>query len=861
MRDPRSMHALLPASLLAAAALFLTPQLASASPSPSASTAAQTTWTDSFSRTADNGWGDGYLSSPSYVASVADDSGRIRVSGGQRTIHESTVAQSTDGVIGATLSFSALPTNGNGATAIVTSRNGAAGSYGARFRLDTQSRGVISIARFDADDVQTMLRQDYLLIDEVPQNAQIRLEIETTGADDVRVRARAWIVGSPQPDWQVSTTDRSDQAITTPGTPGIQTYMSRGNRSMYLRVDDLTVDSPDLQQIPSPEETVEPSPVPTVEPSPAPTVEPTVEPTPVPTVEPTVEPTPVPTVEPTTAPSNPPAPPVTPPAGGATAGSTAVGQTTYAAPADAVYVVPAGSRSSGSGTRTDPVAGAQRAIDIAPNGATLVLRTGTYHESLSVPFFKKLTIQSAAGEAVWLDGAQPVAGWVRSGDTWSAPWSTFFDSRVSFSVNQDETSWWVNNANPLAGHPDQVWLDGGRLAQVGSRSAVTAGTFFVDQSAHQLVIGSDPSGRAVEASTLAKALKIQGAGTTVRGIGVQRYATTTALMGAVSAEVDGITLENMVIRDNATVGLFAWNDDKTFRNLTVTGNGLLGIGVNAAKNLTIENSVVAGNNVSKFNYAPVAGGVKISRGTDVKVRNNVISDNVGSTGLWFDVSSSNLTVAGNVLEGNGREGLEIELSQTATVAGNYIVGNLNSGVFVFDAGDVDIWNNTMTGNGRTITYMQDERRQEVSSLSSLIPWITSDVVVRNNVLSYGGQACPILSQDLTSRWFGNDFGISQDANLYHRASASSPTNFACWAAGSSGTRGITSIEEFRSVTGGDAKSVLVQGAPVVDPGSWQLTAASPVTAAYPLPSNIATALGVSAQTSAIGAPLPPVSAR
>ncbi|WP_230114967.1 right-handed parallel beta-helix repeat-containing protein, partial [Microbacterium oxydans] len=566
---------------------------------------------------------------------------------------------------------------------------------------------------------------------------------------------------------------------------------------------------------------------------------------------------------PVTPPVTPPTtPPVTPPASGSgTAGSIPVGQTSYAAPADAIYVVPDGTRSSGSGTKANPVAGAQRAIDAAPSGSTIVLRAGVYRESVSVPFHKKLTIQSAPGEAVWLDGSKPVTGWSQSGNTWAAAWGTFFDSRVSFSAGQDETSWWVNGSNPLAGHPDQVWFDGAPLTQVGSRSDVTAGTFFVDQGAKQIIVGNDPAGHTVEASALAKALKIQGEGTTVRGIGVQRYATTVAMLGAVSAEVDGLTLENMVIRDNATVGLFVWNDDKTLRNLTVTGNGLLGIAVNDSDNLTVENSLVTDNNAAKFNYTPVAGGVKMSRASNVTVTDSIISDNVGSTGLWFDVSSSKLNITNNVFEGNGREGLEIELSQTATVAGNYIIGNGNSGVFVFDSGDVDIWNNTIVDNGRTITYMQDERRQEVRSISSLIPWITSDVVVRNNILSYGGQACPMLVQDLTNRWTGSQFGITQDANLYHRSSASSPANFACWADGANGTRGITTIEEFRALTGNDTKSVLSEGAPIVDAATWQLTKAIPGVGASALPGKLADLLGVSLQTRAVGAPHAPVTAR
>lgn len=543
------------------------------------------------------------------------------------------------------------------------------------------------------------------------------------------------------------------------------------------------------------------------------------------------------------------------------AGSLAPGKTNYAVPSNAMYVVPAGSRTSGSGSKASPIAGVQRAINAAPSGSTLVLRAGTYRESVAVPFRKKLTVQSAPGEAVWFDGSRRVSDWTRSGSTWVAPWSTFFDSRVSFTAGQDETSWWVNRAYPMAGHPDQVWLGGRQLSQVGSRAAVKAGTFYADKARKQLVIGTNPTGKVVEASALAKAIKIQGEGTTVRGIGVQRYATTTALMGAVSAEVDDITLENVVIRDNATVGLFIWNDDKRIRNVTVSGNGMLGIGVNRAKNLQVRNTLVTGNNTSRFNHAPVAGGMKISRGTDVTVSESIFSANIASAGLWFDVSSSNLKVTNNVLVDNGREGLEIELSHRALVAGNYIARNLNNGAFVFDSDDVDIWNNTFVGNKKTITYMQDERRQSDPALKAKIPWVTRDIVVRNNVMAYGAGPCPVLSQDLTNRWYGKDFGISQDANLYHRQSASSPANFACWADGPKGTRGVTTIEAFRNLTGSDRRSVLRQGAPIVDAATWQLTVSNPVTGAYPLPAAIATAVGVSAKTATVGAPRPPVVAR
>ncbi|MFB4354617.1 hypothetical protein RAC69_15790, partial [Microbacterium sp. LS_15] len=303
MRSARHRRTLLTAALVVV--LGLTPQAAlAAAPDPSApedpvvdaSAPPSTVWDDPFTRDDEGGWGDDYVSVPAFVASVQDGAGAIRIRGGHRSILSATTGYAADGVVGATLSFDRTPAVGYGATAIVTARNGESGSYGARFRLDTHSRGVLSIARYDVDDAQTVLRPDLLLLDEVPAGAAVRVEIETAGTDPVTIRARAWVLGTERPDWQISVEDAADEAVRSAGTSGITTYMSRGNRSLALHVDDLTVSSTDVLPVPVPEPEPSPEPQPTAipVPSPEPTapVEPTAEPTP------SVEPSPVPTAEP-----------------------------------------------------------------------------------------------------------------------------------------------------------------------------------------------------------------------------------------------------------------------------------------------------------------------------------------------------------------------------------------------------------------------------------------------------------------------------------------------------------------------------------------------------------------------------------
>jgi hypothetical protein len=67
----------------------------------------------------------------------------------------------------------------------------------------------------------------------------------------------------------------------------------------------------------------------------------------------------------------------------------------------------------------------------------------------------------------------------------------------------------IDPAYPYAGFPDQVFINSDPLKQVGSKAAVTSGTFYVDYTNSILYVGTDPSGKTVEASTQFKALQFE----------------------------------------------------------------------------------------------------------------------------------------------------------------------------------------------------------------------------------------------------------------------------------------------------------------------------------------------------------------
>lgn len=172
-----------------------------------------------------------------------------------------------------------------------------------------------------------------------------------------------------------------------------------------------------------------------------------------------------------------------------------------------------------------------------------------------------LTIQNYPGEAVWFDGSRQVSAWNPDGAQWRLDnWGYTFDHSPTYTAgapDSTEPGWsFVNAAAPMAAYPDQVFIDGAAQQQVKYRSEVVPGTFFVDTTNDKIYLGSNPTGRTVHSSALTTAITVRGAGSTVRGIGVRRYATSLPLMGTVRSLASGVTLENIVVSDNATQGLF-----------------------------------------------------------------------------------------------------------------------------------------------------------------------------------------------------------------------------------------------------------------------------------------------------------------
>ncbi len=119
-----------------------------------------------------------------------------------------------------------------------------------------------------------------------------------------------------------------------------------------------------------------------------------------------------------------------------------------------------------------------------------MLRAGVYHEQVKVDSNRSAIVQNYPGEAVWFDGSVRITNWTKSGSRWvTSGWKAEFSS--SMGGDAAFKSRYIDK-NPMAADPDQVFINGTQLKQVGSAAEVVAGTFYVSDSADTITIGSDP---------------------------------------------------------------------------------------------------------------------------------------------------------------------------------------------------------------------------------------------------------------------------------------------------------------------------------------------------------------------------------
>ena len=520
--------------------------------------------------------------------------------------------------------------------------------------------------------------------------------------------------------------------------------------------------------------------------------------------------------------------------------SVAIPRSSYPIPNDALYVGPKGNDSA-SGTLTAPIKTLKSAISRAASGATIILMEGIYREDAGT-ITTPLTIQAYPGAKVWLDGSDEVTGWVKDGTVWRKDgWTTS-----------------ANSINPLSFLPDMVFVDGVEQTQVRTLTEVKENTFYVDQAASIMYLGSSPTGRLVEASTRHMALQYSGAGAAgskLRGIGVRRYAsklTSPHEVGAIEVRdgAKGIRFDKLLFTEQAANGLLLTGSASDLSiGLTITdsvfaGNGASGISGDYTNGLVMQGNTVINNNVQRAQWEEVNGsfaGTKFSRMTNSTIKNNLFQDNHG-TGFWCDLDCKDNTIIGNMSRGNLTDGIYYGVGYRAIIASNVTYNNGQAGIKA-SGQSIKIFNNTSYNNNSENIFVYDDPGLERIS--------SADVHIKNNIVAGGPRS--ITNQQLIRVSMGRtDIGQTVktfDNNLYFRSSATQPLNILTWQSGKTSDYFTSLNTTLRNKIAGESKGIAVDGRAIetifkdATNGDFRLQAdAAAVGAGGVLPADVATAL-------------------
>lgn len=525
-------------------------------------------------------------------------------------------------------------------------------------------------------------------------------------------------------------------------------------------------------------------------------------------------------------------------------------------PTGTLYVSPSGNDAA-SGSVNEPLKTIAGAAKKAASGGTIVVRGGVYRESVGT-IEKALTIQPYPGEEVWLDGSDVVSGWVQDGTNWRKDgWS----AGNQLCPNSDCSSpLLVTVDNPQAGLPDMVFMDGVAQRQVGQLSELTAGTFYVDRAGQRLYLGTNPSGKTIEASTRREALfylKAGTAGSKLRGIGVRRFAgniefSDRAKPGQinVTSGARGIEFDNMVFAQGAANGLFVAGlsgnsaTGITIKNSVFASNGASGVSATRVDGLTMDNNIFYNNDNEKPNadgdYGSYAGS-KLTYATNSVIRNNLFQDNFG-TGFWCDLSCDKVNIIGNMTKGNTLHGIFYEVSSNAIIASNVAASNGQWGLKVGGRG-IKVFNNTVYNNVSDGLVVYDDSR-----LTSL------NIEVKNNIVASGPRTSA-SSHLMYMRPNMSNTSVAitgLDSNLYFRATSSSPKYILGWQGTNIDAHFSTLDATLRTQTGREANGILVENTGIgslfkdAPNNNFQLVSgAKAQNSAESVPSDVAAAIGQS----------------
>lgn len=385
---------------------------------------------------------------------------------------------------------------------------------------------------------------------------------------------------------------------------------------------------------------------------------------------------------------------------------------TYEIPADAetvYHVAPDGDPEAGGNDPEAPTT-IEEAISRVQTGDAIILRGGVYRTGELV-LNQGVTLQPYGDERPVLKGTKLATEWepLREG-IWRTEWTALFPMAPQ--------SWWRRHREgmytPLHKfNNDMVFVDGRMLQSAGWEGELTEDNFFIDYRSGHVYLGFDPRGHTIEITAWDGGItRITGEahgktadriGPTIRGLTFTQYAYRALEIegmdpegpmdaAAYGKDVVGTTLEHVTISHTSRVAAYLRGDRVAVRHCLISDTSTEGLYIFASSDSVFERNIFRRNNIEGITgYYPAA--LKIFNQTNrVLVRENLVTDNRNSSGIWYDVGNNDGVFVNNWLE-ETRDGFFFEISQRAICAGNVFIDCLR-GIRVLNSADVRIYHNT-----------------------------------------------------------------------------------------------------------------------------------------------------------------------
>ncbi len=346
---------------------------------------------------------------------------------------------------------------------------------------------------------------------------------------------------------------------------------------------------------------------------------------------------------------------------------------------------------AGAVVSISPGTAVQTVVDANPAGTTFVFQPGTYR--LPAPINPKIG-DSFVGQTACAPPASSCPA-ILSGSRVIGNLAVYDGTNYEVTgQTQQGVQQYTTKCDPGQEgcfYPEDLFFDGVPLQHLYATSLPTilTGQWWFDYTNHIIYFHDNPSGHTVETSVVPTVLEVpSGTGVndiTFQYLTIEEFAAPLEQGGVDPMPLGGTNphqsldwvVENCELLLNHGLGVHI-NYGMHVLDSYIHNNGQMGVG-GGTDSATLQSGVlVSGNTVTHNNYANVnpnfgAGGIKFGDTLGAVVRGNTVTNN-GGAGIHFDTDSRSPLIDGNTVTDNiGGSGIIYEVSLVSAVVRNNIL--------------------------------------------------------------------------------------------------------------------------------------------------------------------------------------------